>query len=149
MILLAKVGLGVIGTMAVAGAYTFREGVMRVDVDEYRDGGSHVHLWLPAAAVPMVMQFVPHRHFAKASHEMRECLPAIKAAAHELERLPDATYVEVRDGEQHVMVSTQRRALKIDVTDKQEDVHVRVPLETIEDVFAQIEASTPDDDSGA
>ena len=53
MILLAKVGLGVVSTLAVAGIYTFREGVVRVDVDEYRENGSHVHLWLPAAAIPI------------------------------------------------------------------------------------------------
>ena len=52
MMLLAKAALGVSGALVLAGAYTFREGVIRVDVDEYRDGGSHVHMWLPAAATP-------------------------------------------------------------------------------------------------
>jgi hypothetical protein len=149
MILLAKVGLGVVGTLAVAGAYTFREGLIRVDVDEYRDGGSHVHVWAPAAAVPMVMQFVPQRHFAKAARDVREWMPVIEAATRELERLPDAKFVEVQDGNEHVMVSTQGGALKIDVTDRDEDVHVLVPLATIKDVTDQIAASTPDSGPGA
>ena len=55
MMLLAKAALGVGATLALATAYTFREGVIRVDVDEYRAGGSHVHFWVPAAAVPMAM----------------------------------------------------------------------------------------------
>ena len=149
MILLAKVGLGVVGTLAVAGAYTFREGVMRVDVDEYRANGSHVHLWLPAAAVPMVMQFVPRHHFAQASREIREFMPPIEAAAGELDKLPDSTFVEVRDGDEHVMVSTQNDAIKIDVTDRDEDVHVLVPLATIRDVTEQIASSAPDSGPGA
>src|SRR5690349_23240540 len=61
MMLLAKAALGVSGALVAAGAYTFHEGVIRVDVDEFRVGGSHVHLWVPAAMVPMAMHFVPRR----------------------------------------------------------------------------------------
>ena len=53
MLFLAKAALGLGGTIVLAGAYTFHEGVIRVDVDESREGGSHVHMWVPAAAVPM------------------------------------------------------------------------------------------------
>src|SRR6202035_1040875 len=83
MIMLAKVALGFAGTLAVAGAYTFREGVLRVDVDEYRDGGSHVHLWLPAAAVPMVMDAVPRRHFIEAARQAQEWMPVARIAIKE------------------------------------------------------------------
>ncbi len=38
MILLAKAALGIGGTLFLAGAYTFREGVIRVEVDEYCAG---------------------------------------------------------------------------------------------------------------
>src|SRR4029077_14767188 len=67
MILLAKVALGFGTTLAVAGAYTFREGVLRVDVDEFREGGSHVHMWVPAAVVPMALHVVPKHHLHHAS----------------------------------------------------------------------------------
>jgi hypothetical protein len=40
MMLLAKAALGIGGTLAAAGAYTFHQGVLRIDVDEYRAGGS-------------------------------------------------------------------------------------------------------------
>ena len=62
MMLLAKAALGLGGTLVLAGAYTFREGLIRMDVDEYRAGGSHVHMWLPAAMVPMAIHFVPKRN---------------------------------------------------------------------------------------
>jgi hypothetical protein len=138
MILLAKVGLGVLGTIVATGAYTFREGLLRVDVDEYRQGGSHVHLWLPAAAIPMAMNFVPRREFEKAARDAREYMPIARAAAHELGKLPDSVLVEVKDGEEHVVVATKDGAIKIDVSDPEEQVHVLCPLETIEDVTQEI-----------
>jgi len=143
MIVLAKIGLGLVGTIAVAGVYTFREGVMRVDVDEHRDGGEHVHLWLPAAAVPMAMHFVPQREMDKASHQAREFMPVARVAAHELKRLPDSVLVEVQDQEEHVVISTHHGAIKIDVTGPEEDVHVQCPLETIEDVTDEIARNRP------
>jgi hypothetical protein len=143
MIFLAKLGLGVVGTIAVAGAYTFRDGVMRVDVDEARQNGSHVHLWLPAAAIPEVMRLVPERELHRASHEAREWMPLASMVAHELGRLPDSTLVEVQDAKEHVVISTRNGALKIDVTDADEDVHIVCPLATIEDITQQIAAARP------
>ena len=50
MLLLAKLALGMTGTIVLAGVYTFHDGVMRVDVDD-RGQGHHVHVWAPAAVV--------------------------------------------------------------------------------------------------
>jgi len=143
MILLAKVGLGVVSTLAVAGIYTFREGVVRVDVDEYRENGSHVHLWLPAAAIPMAVHFVPDREMEKAARKAREWMPGARVAAHELGKLPDSVLVEVKDGDEHVLISTHDGAIKIDVTEPDEQVLVLCPLATIEDVTAEIANTRP------
>jgi|SRR5271154_4369725 len=143
MIMLAKLGLGFVGAVALTGAYTFREGVMRVDVDEYRSGGDHVHLWLPAAAVPMVVHFMPEETMKKVPNDAREWMPVARSLAHELGRLPDSTLLEVQDGDQHVLISTQNGAIKIDVTDPQETVHLLCPLATIEDVTDQIANTRP------
>src|SRR2546426_141450 len=72
MMLLAKAALGLGTTIVLAGAYTMREGVIRIDVDEYHAGGSHVHMWVPAAAVPMAMHFVPAEHMRHVSYQARE-----------------------------------------------------------------------------
>jgi len=138
MILLAKVGLGIVGAVAVTGAYTFREGVMRVDVDEYRANGSHVHVWLPAAAIPMAMQLMPRRDMQKAFREGREFMPVARAVAHELGRFPDSVLVEVKDGDEHVTISTHHGAIRIDVSQPDEQVHVVCPLATIEDVTQEL-----------
>ena len=93
MMLLAKAALGLGGTLVLAGAYTMREGVIRIDVDEYRSGGSHVHMWVPAAAIPMAMRFVPDKHWRHASEHAREAMPILHAIVKELKKYPDAEFV--------------------------------------------------------
>lgn len=151
MMLLAKAALGLGGTMVLAGAYTMREGVIRVDVDEFRAGGSHVHMWVPAAAVPMVMHVVPEKEWrrAHASSHAREAMPIVRALIKELRKFPDANFVEVVDGKEHVQVRTVNGKLVIDVHAPDEEVHVSCPLSTIEDVTEQIEVHTSREGSGA
>jgi len=144
MILLAKVALGFGTTLAVAGAYTFHQGVIRVDVDEFRQGGDHVHFWVPAAAVPTLLRMVPanQRRHAMNGHycrEARQAMPIVRATFHELRNYPNTVFVEVTDAEQHVRVATESGRLAIDVTDPGENVHLRIPISTVEDTFAQLE----------
>lgn len=143
MVLLAKAALGLGGALVLAAAYTFREGVIRVDVDEHRSGGSHVHVWVPAAAVPMAMHFVPRHHLQDAGGRAREFLPLAQVFIRELKKFPDANFVEVVDGPQHVQIRTHAGKLQIDVVDPAENVHVLVPLSTIDDVLEQLEADAP------
>jgi hypothetical protein len=143
MMILAKLGLGVASTVVFASAYTFREGVIRVDVDEHRDGGSHVHFWVPAAAVPMTMHLVPKRHLSEAATHASEFMPLLQIVTAELSRYPDTTFVDVRDGDDHVRVSTVGAKLEIDVRNPEENVHLTVPLATVNDVAAQLAASAP------
>ena len=143
MILLAKAALGLGSTLVLAGAYTFREGVIRIDVDEYRSGGSHVHMWLPAAAVPMAMHFVPGKQIHHASERASEALPVLHAIVKELKKYPDADFVEVVDHDQHVRIRTHGGKLQIDVDAPYEKVHVLCPLSAIEDVTSQLEEYAP------
>jgi hypothetical protein len=139
MILLAKVALGFGTTVAVAGAYTFHQGVIRIDVDEFRSGGSHVHMWVPAAVVPMALHFVPSQHLRHGGREMREAMPIVHALFKELKNYPNTTFVEVTDGDQHVKVATEGGRLAIDATEPGQNVHLRIPISTVEDTFAQLE----------
>ena len=143
MMLLAKAALGLGSTLVLAGAYTFREGVIRIDVDEYRSGGSHVHMWLPAAAVPMAMHFVPGKQIHHASERASEALPVLHAIVKELKKYPDADFVEVVDHDQHVRMRTHGGKLQIDVDAPREKIHVLCPLSTIEDVTSQLEEYAP------
>lgn len=143
MMLLAKAALGLGGTVVLAGAYTMREGVIRVDVDEYRSGGSHVHMWVPAAAIPMAMHFVPEKHWRHVSEEAREAMPIVQAVVRGLKKYPDTEFVRVDDGDQHVRVRTHEGKLQIDVEDPGENVHILCPLSTIEDVSIQLQEHGP------
>ena len=143
MMLLAKAALGLGGTLVLAGAYTFHEGVIRIDVDEYRGGGSHVHMWVPAAVVPMAMHFVPREHLRNASEHAREFMPLVHALIKELKKFPEADFVEVNDNQEHVQIRTHEGKLRIDVDSPDENVHLLVPLCTIDDVADQLETSAP------
>jgi hypothetical protein len=143
MMLLAKAALGLGGTIVLAGAYTMREGVIRVDVDEYRADGPHLHLWLPAAAVPMAMHFVPSKYLRHVSEQARQALPVLHAIVKELKKYPDADFVEVVDRDQHVRVRTHGGKLQIDVDAPDQKVHVLCPLSAIEDVTSQLEEHAP------
>jgi hypothetical protein len=143
MMLVAKAALGLGGALVLAGAYTFHEGVLRVDVDEYRSGGSHVHMWLPAAVVPMTMHFVPKRHLRDAAEQAHEFIPVLHTLIKELKRFPNADFVEVKDLEEHVQIRTHQGKLEIDVQDPGENVHLLVPLSTLDDVAEEIEANAP------
>jgi len=120
-----------------------REGVIRIDVDEYRSGGSHVHMWVPAAAIPMAMHFVPDKHWRHASEHAREAMPILHAIVKELKKYPDAEFVQVDDGDEHVRVRTHEGKLQIDVDDPHEKVHVLCPLSTIEDVTSRSRITPP------
>jgi hypothetical protein len=145
MILLAKAALGIGGTLAVAGAYTFHQGLLRIDVDEYRAGGEHVHLWFPAAAIPMAMHLVPaeHMHLHCASQQAQDALPVVRAFVKELRKYPNMEFVDVEDGQEHVQVRTHDGKLQIDVVAPDENVHILCPLSTIEDVTSQLVENAP------
>jgi hypothetical protein len=139
--LLAKLALGFCGTIFLAGAYTFHEGVMRVDEDN--SDGQHVHVWVPAAIVPMAMHVIPDRHFEHAIAQAGPWLPTLRALIKELKSYPEAELVDVEDGRQHVRIRTHQGKLLIDVTEPDENVHVACPLAMIEHVVSELDAKSP------
>ncbi|MGH9743983.1 MAG: hypothetical protein ACRD51_16685 [Candidatus Acidiferrum sp.] len=143
MLLLGKIALGFGATVLLAGAYTFREGVVRVSVDESRGNEHHVHVWLPAAVIPMALHFVPRRQLERAGDYAADYMPLVHVIAKELQKYPEADLVEVRDGEEHVHVSTHNGTLLIDVDQPGEVVHVACPLATIDDVSRQLAEFAP------
>jgi len=141
--LLAKIALGLASTVAFAAIYTFREGVIRVDVDEYRSGGSHVHLWVPAAVVPVAVRFAPKDHLQTAAENIKPWIPTIRQLAKELEKYPEANLVEVVNGTDHVQIRTHAGKLQIDVREPGQSVHVAVPISTLEDISVQLTENIP------
>src|SRR5206468_5747316 len=101
MISLAKIGVGVLGTVMVAGAAVSSEGFISVRVHEKKADGTHLSLIVPAALVPATLHFV---HLADAGRDIRPYLPIIDAAIPALEECPDGVFVEVSEPEEHVLI---------------------------------------------
>ena len=144
MLVLAKVALGVGATMTMAGAYVFHEGVIRVDVDEQRAGGSHVHFWVPAMIVATGMHFVPKEQLNHTTEQVRPFLPALREIAKELEKYPNAELVDVSDARDHVRIAMEDGRLRIDAVSEDGDVvHVSVPARVLQDVTDELEEKAP------
>ena len=143
MMLLAKFALGMASTIAVAGAYTFHEGLVHVDVDEYQSGGTHLHLWAPAAMVPIAVRFVPGHQLQDAGENLKPVLPAMRKLAKELRKYPNSDFIEVVDGKDHVRIHTHDGKLQIDVQEPGQTVHVACPLSTLEDMSGELESILP------
>lgn len=141
--LFAKLVLGAFSSVAIAGVYTFHQGVIQVDVDEFEHGGSHVHVWVPAAIVPTAVRFVPKDQMCHAGEQLKPMLPAIKKLAKELEKYPNVDFVDVLAGTDHVQIRTRGGKLQIDVHESGQAVHIACPLSTLEDLFSELETSIP------
>ena len=147
MLMLAKIGLGISGTLAVATGYTLHEGMVRVSVDEHRANGDHVHVLVPAALIPVAMKLAPRHAMANAARQAGPWMPTVQSIARELRKFPDAEFVEVRDADEHVIIHTQNGNLLVDVESPDETVHVACPLATIEHISEEISISPASDPS--
>ena len=138
---LAKLALGFGGVIALAGAYTFHEGVMRIDEDGH--DGRHVHLWIPAAILPLAVHVIPSHEFDHASADAAAWMPTLRVLTKELKRYPESELVNVEDSSQRVRIRTHQGKLLIDVIAPGETVHVSCPLATMEDIAGILEAKSP------
>jgi hypothetical protein len=141
MIFLAKLGVGVLGTVVVAGAALSSEGFIHVRVQEKHPNGTHINLIVPAAAVPIALHFAPREHLADASGDVKRYLPIIDAAIPALEQSPDGVLVEVVDRDDHVVITKSGGSLVIDVNDHDDNVHVSVPLRAAQSAVHEIAAA--------
>lgn len=128
-----------VSTVFVAGVYVFREGVIRIDVDDYHGNGSHVHVWAPAAAIPIALHLAPKQRLGHAIQEIGPWLPTADAFVQELEKFPNADLIDVLDGENHVQIRTRAGKLQIDVQEPDQTVYLRLPLVALEDLTSDLE----------
>jgi hypothetical protein len=139
MILAAKVALAFSGTIAAAGMYTFHDGIAQVQIDDH--SGTHVHIWAPAAIVPMALHIVPKRELHKLPREAQQFIPTLRVLVKELEKYPNTEFVEVgdRDSETHVRVRTVGSKVVVDVVDRDDKVHVVCPLAMVREMVDALE----------
>jgi hypothetical protein len=144
MLLLEKVALGIAGTALAGGGLICSEGMIEVNVVEKQPEAHHVYVLAPAMLVPIGMHFVPSRKLGRAATELRPWMPTIRAALEQLRAGEDIILVDVREPDQHVLVTKDGGSVVVDVTDKEETVHVSAPIRAIESSIEQVAAASPD-----
>jgi len=136
--------LGLLGVSLLAtGAVVYQFGAVEVTVEEKTPEGDRVRLWVPGVLAPVAMQLIPDAELRRLPPEARRFLPAVRAAAEELRRVPDFVLVEVEDGNERVRIEKRHGALVIDVVSDEETVHVSVPLRVVTSVARRLESARP------
>jgi hypothetical protein len=128
MLLLGKIALGTLGTVAVAGAIVSSEGFIHVRVHENQANGTHLSLIVPAMLVPITLKFVPRKYLEQPAQQIVPWLPLIDAT----------TLVEVTEPDQQVQVRKSDGEIVVDVQDPEETVHVAVPLRAMRSAIHEI-----------
>jgi hypothetical protein len=141
MFLLAKVGVGIMGTVVAGGAMLCSEGFVQVKVHEKQADGTNLSIVVPAALVPLTLKFVPNHHLARASEQLRPYLPLIDIAIPALEDCRDGVLVEVTDPNDHVLITKRGGSIVVDVNDGNDVVHVAVPLRAAQSAIHEIAAA--------
>jgi hypothetical protein len=144
MVLLGKVVMGIAGTALAGLGLICSEGMIEVNVVEKQPETHHVYLLAPAMLVPIAMHFIPSRNLGHAAAEIKPWMPTIRAALEQLRAGEDLTLVEVREPGQHVIVAKSGGSMVVDVTDKDDIVHVSAPLRAIESTVEQVAAASPE-----
>ena len=143
MLVLGKIALGCGATVALAAAWVCHEGMIHVDVDEGRTGGSHVHFFVPATVVSVGLHVVPRHYLTRAAEQSRECLPVLHVLSKELPKYPNAELLDVRSKTEHVHLESRHGKLYLDVVNGTDNVHVSFPTETLRDVADRLEDAAP------
>lgn len=146
MVLLGKVALGIAGTALAGVGLICSEGMIEVNVVEKQPEVHHVYVLAPAMLVPIGTHFIPSRKLGHAAREIKPWMPTIHAALDQLRAGEDITLVDVREPDQHVLVTKQGGSVVVDVADKDETVHVSTPIRAIESTIEQVAAASPDTD---
>jgi hypothetical protein len=125
-------------------AYTFQEGVICIDVDENRQGGSQVYFWVPVA---VVSEGDPPRRspqLAASCETGTAAFTCVAATIQGTREISQCRIVDVSDNTDHVCAAIVNGNLRVDANENQETaVHIAVPVETIRDVINRLEQVSP------
>jgi len=132
--LLVVASLAALGSLVVAGTC-----VIWVSIQEKQPGGTHLRLAVPAILVPLGLRFVPLRVWREQAAQAQPWMPVVKAAADELRKSPDGTFVEVTSRSEYVNIAKRGGEMVVDVNDDGEAVHVAFPIYLLGSVAHQLE----------
>ena len=143
MILLGKVGLGIVGSALAGAGIICCEGMISVNVETRQPEKHHVVVVAPAMLVPIAMHFVPKDRFEEPAREIQPWVPTIRASLDALNESDDITFVEVKEPNRNVRVTKSGGSIVVDVNDENETVHVSTPIRAIESAIEELAAASP------
>lgn len=123
-----------------AAAATYRAGLVHVSVEEKRPGGDNVRLIVPGILLTTGLKLVPEAQLREELRDARPWLPVAAALARELRNYPDASFIEVSSAQEQMRIATRSGVLVVDVSSPDETVHVSIPLTTLADLTAELNA---------
>ena len=129
MILLGKVGLGIIGTALAGAGIICSEGMISVNVETRQPEKHHVFVVAPAMLVPIAMHFVPKDRLGEQAREIQPWMPTIRAA--------------LKEPGQDVRVAKTGGSIVVDVNDNDETVHVSTPIRAMSSAIEELAAAGP------
>ena len=143
MILLGKIGIGIVGTALAGAGVICSEGMISVNVQTRAPEKHHVYVVAPAMLVPIAMQFIPKEHLAEHAREIQPWLPTIRASLEALRESEDITFVEVKEPGQNVRVAKSGGSIVVDVNGNDETVHVSTPIRAMSSAIEELAAASP------
>ena len=127
----AAVTVIILGWVIFVGAVYATSGVISVRIHE-RESGLDVYLPLPATMVEgIVVGGTRVADLAELRSEIGEWAPMVRELLEVLEESPDATFVEVRDGREHVLVTKRRGSMLVEVDTDEVFVEVSAPIHMV------------------
>ena len=132
-------------TIAWAAMTLYGDGLMYLRVHEHERGGARFSLTVPGSAVRAALaavRFVPASvEMERATAQLRRIGPGLEALAAAIEDCPDATLVEIEDGDEQVRIEKRNGAFYIHVDGDDAEVEVRVPARVVSVVFETLASS--------
>jgi hypothetical protein len=137
--MIGKIFLG----LALTTAVVMKDGIIEVNVQEKHDGGSHVHLYLPATVATLGVHLAPQERLREHLRREGEHLAIACVALKELEKVPDAVLVEVVSATEQVRVATRNGNFVVDVNDASDTVHISMPIRAARKVVEDLQTDIP------
>jgi hypothetical protein len=131
-----------VGATLVLAASVVTHGVVTVNVNETRDGGTRLYLPVPADLLYLGMDLLPlldhDGDLARARREIGPWAPVAAAALQSLEDCPDAVLVDIEEKGETVKIVKVGRSIEIRVHDQGGDVQVSLPAHLFTRVARQL-----------
>ncbi len=141
IVALALLALPVGAALLLAGSLV-THGVVTVNVNETKAGGSHLYLPVPAGLLYLGMDLLPlldhDGDLSRARREIGPWAPVAVAALQSLEDCPDAVLVDIEEKGQTVKIVKKGRSIEIQVHDPDGDVQVSLPAHLFTRVARQL-----------